>query len=385
MKGSLLFLLLFLVQIGQAQLFKKNLKVYSSKLKVSYQIRHEGNDSYLYVKTAANEVRIAFQTYRKYDGRDMLYNYERDFKGKPSNIYKIKIESKAPMYVLYLRVTNLDTRSYFSDLVQVNRLQENNQSIYLVNTTDDSPILNNYLSLEQEFKLEHRHDSIRHFYVKYFSAVQAAAHRPDGRPSKVFNPLKNFDEMYIIPRGKGLLLTEPGIYFVQTDSNSNKGIFLNCFANNFPAANSVDELITSLRYLTKQEEYEALLNAEDRKKELDRYWLGRRQSNTRDPKKAKSLIAIYYNRIQNANLKFTTFKEGWKTDRGMIYVVFGKPDIVRKYAAQEVWYYSSSRDRYPVELIFDRIGEQYLLKRSETLRRPWRAEINSWRKGAVNF
>ena len=39
--------------------------------------------------------------------------------------------------------------------------------------------------------------------------------------------------------------------------------------------------------------------------------------------KAKSLIAIYYNRIQNANLHFTTFKEGWKTDRGMIYVVFG--------------------------------------------------------------
>ena len=190
--------------------------------------------------------------------------------------------------------------------------------------------------------------------------------------------------MYKIPRGKGLKFTEAGLYFVQTDSNSNKGVFFNCFTTSFPVTNSVEDLVRSLRYITKKAEYEKILNSKNRKKELDQYWLGRRQTNLKDKKKAKSLISIYYNRIQNANLQFTSFKEGWKTDRGMIYVVFGKPDVVRKYAAQEVWFYQASQNRYPVELIFDRIGEQYLLKRSDELRRPWRAEINDWRNGSVN-
>ena len=34
----------------------------------------------------------------------------------------------------------------------------------------------------------------------------------------------------------------------------------------------------------------------------------------------------YYARVEEANLRFSAFKPGWKTDRGMVYVRYGEPD-----------------------------------------------------------
>ena len=40
--------------------------------------------------------------------------------------------------------------------------------------------------------------------------------------------------------------------------------------------------------------------------------------------RAKELIKNYYGRLQHANLFFTSYLEGWKTDRGMIFMIFGE-------------------------------------------------------------
>ena len=36
----------------------------------------------------------------------------------------------------------------------------------------------------------------------------------------------------------------------------------------------------------------------------------------------------YYRRVRFANEEFTQYKDGWKTDRGMIYILFGPPNQV---------------------------------------------------------
>lgn len=387
MKSLLLFFILCFVQVSFAQLYQKKLNVYSSHLQIKHKVFHKGSQSFLLIKcTNASFVRIEFKAYTDYNGREILYNYERNFRDATNKTYKIEIPVTVPIYVLQIHIIDLDKHNNtFKDLIPINRLQDNNQSIYLLDAVSQKPLLNNYLTPEQEFTLEHRLPATKQFYIKYFKTSFAAAAPPDGTISQKFNPLTNYDALYQVPRGKGLKLTEPGLYFVQTDSNSNKGIFLSCHTNSFPATTSIKDLSVSLRYITKQEEYENILYSKNQKLALDKYWLERRQTHSRNLKKAKSLIAIYYNRIQNANLQFTSYKEGWKTDRGMIYVIFGEPNVVRKYATQEVWFYQSNYDRYPVEFIFDRIGEQYLLKRNPQLREPWRAEVEHWRKGVVNF
>ena len=68
----------------------------------------------------------------------------------------------------------------------------------------------------------------------------------------------------------------------------------------------------------------------------------------------------------------------------MIYLIFVNPDVVRKYAEYEVWFYHPNHDRFQVEFVFDRLEKQNLLRRNDELLLPWSAEIMRWNKGAIN-
>lgn len=369
-------------------LYKKQLKLYRPKIPINYQVRHEGDSTFLFVQYPATvRMNIKFQVFERYDKSRALQSFERifspNYEGGDLVLQRIYVPTPLPLTALFLEITNLDARTYVSDIIPINKRQENEQSIYLNAASDGRPILKNRLIINQEFTIQHRNLSTRYFSIKHFRRPHAPAIPPDNRTARIFNPLTNFDGFYQVKRGQVLQFSEPGVYFIQLDSSDNKGIFVFCYNNDFPEMTRVDELLNSLHYITTPKERQNMLSLDDDKKALDSYWLSRRSSRETDIQLAKSLIATYYNRIQNANLWFTSFKEGWKTDRGMVYVVMGEPDIVRKYASQEVWFYHASRERYAVELIFDRIGEQYRLKRHPQLRHPWRIEIDHWRKGNV--
>ena len=54
--------------------------------------------------------------------------------------------------------------------------------------------------------------------------------------------------------------------------------------------------------------------------------------------RARSLIKTYYSRVEKANEMFTSHVEGWKTDRGMISIIFILQAMLENQNA-EVWYY----------------------------------------------
>ena len=55
--------------------------------------------------------------------------------------------------------------------------------------------------------------------------------------------------------------------------------------------------------------------------------------------KARELIRIYYTRVLYSNYYFTSYKEGWRSERGMIYIIYGPPDKVYKTSEGESWGY----------------------------------------------
>ena len=71
--------------------------------------------------------------------------------------------------------------------------------------------------------------------------------------------------------------------------------------------------------------------------------------------RARELIRIYYNRVFFSNYYFTSSKEGWKTDRGMIYVVYGQPHALYKSTNQEKWIYYNKSKSYTITFIFNKI------------------------------
>ena len=106
----------------------------------------------------------------------------------------------------------------------------------------------------------------------------------------------------------------------------------------------VDEAIDQMRYILSNEERSKLnkVRKKDREELFYSFW------SERDPTPETStneLMDQYYSRVRYANEHFTSFTPGWRTDMGMIYILFGPPnDIERIFMnsnrnAHQNWYY----------------------------------------------
>jgi len=192
-----------------------------------------------------------------------------------------------------------------------------------------------------------------------------------------------------------IMFPESGVYLCSVDRNSDEGYTFFNFGENFPSMTSPEVMIEPLAYLASEEEMNELRSSAKPKVSLDEFWI--KCGGNID--KSRELIRIYYTRILYSNYYFTSFKEGWRTERGMIYTIYGPPDKVYKGPDGENWGYrkpvlkSSWGGGFHLKedyLYFNfRVRQSkysdndYYLSRSETLVSYWDRAIASWRKGMV--
>lgn len=122
-------------------------------------------------------------------------------------------------------------------------------------------------------------------------------------------------------------------------------------SENYPAVQTPRELARPLIYLMEDDEYEELLsitNSDTLKAAIDRFWL----RNIQNSPKAKNVIRMYYERVEEANKQFSNYKEGWKTDRGMIYILFGPPWYVENNLDRRLWSFSYNRNDPDYNFLF---------------------------------
>jgi len=96
------------------------------------------------------------------------------------------------------------------------------------------------------------------------------------------------------------------------------------------------------------------------------------------------VIRKYFRSGELANNFFGSYKEGWKTDMGMTYIIFGPPDEVYRTGNTEIWTYKNMKSR----LIFNRAPsiyspDNFVLQRDKRLMEPWYYTIDMWRKNQV--
>ena len=143
-------------------------------------------------------------------------------------------------------------------------------------------------------------------------------------------------------------------------------------------------MILATRYIMAKKEFDICMSSPDKKLAIDKFWLDIGGSSER----AKELIRKYYGRVQEANKLFTSYQEGWKTDRGMIYVVFGAPNKVSKRKNGEVWTYGESGNPNAVFFQFIKVinpftDNDYTLERNESFKMPWYQAVDLWRQGRI--
>lgn len=175
-------------------------------------------------------------------------------------------------------------------------------------------------------------------------------------------------------------LQKEGLYFLQSDTSANTGMGLLLRNNYYPRPSTLKELIEPLVYITSKEEKQKLNEITD-KKSFDSFWL----ELTSSPERAKILIKSYYDRVTWANQVFTSFKEGWKTDRGMIYIIFGAPSKLIKLKDQEEWIYEEGGGAARIRFIFVKSPSvfsenYYVLVRKKSYDAAWFRTVDLWRK-----
>ncbi|MCS6804772.1 MAG: GWxTD domain-containing protein [Blastocatellia bacterium] len=117
-----------------------------------------------------------------------------------------------------------------------------------------------------------------------------------------------------------------------------------------------------VRWIITEEEraaFKKLATDEEREQFIEQFWL------RRDPNPdtiENEYREEYYQRIAYANQHFSSGIPGWKTDRGRIYIMFGKPDSIESYPSggsyqRPFWEGGGSTSTYPFEIWFYRYIE----------------------------
>lgn len=152
----------------------------------------------------------------------------------------------------------------------------------------------------------------------------------------------------------------------------------------FPHVRSVPYLIETTRYVTSRSEYERMNGSDDPKGALDAFWL----DCGNDEDRAANLIATYYGRVEEANRYFSGLQEGWRTDRGMVHIVYGVPNKVRRSGRSEWWIYGEEGSANTITFSFRHApteldANRYILDRSIQFRPTWDRMVTSWRNGRI--
>ena len=380
----------------------------SSQIHPSFRVYHNTDEqSLLLVKLFPNEllfsqantsgeflsrVSVQLQAYEIVDDKPvMVDSVTYPYTLKQENVgrrFLAQIPFKAEMGKRYqLRIVTRDLLRHdfnlrFVDVDKTSRFSDQN---FKISSQNNTPFFNNVLAEGSIYKIEHRDKSYKTIFIDYYKNETPL-------PSPTF--AKNIDErFYSKPDSTYIIDYTPGMYFAfsyeglfhfRFDTTVTEGLTIVNFGRDFPKVKTPKELVEPLAYLTTSADYEKLLAAENKKLAVDNYWLGIAGSTGR----ARELIRIYYNRVYYTNYYFSGNKPGWKTDRGMVYIVYGPPQNMEKGPDSEKWLYYFKGASSSITFTFNYKPnafniDNYELQRSESHDWHWREAVDTWRSGEI--
>ncbi|MFM9985034.1 MAG: GWxTD domain-containing protein [Flavobacteriales bacterium] len=180
------------------------------------------------------------------------------------------------------------------------------------------------------------------------------------------------------------LLIEKGMYFISADPEKKAGLLLSTSSVYYPEIKGLSQLTSPLRYITTKSEFEEIKSHYFPKKKIDEFWIECGGNKDR----ARDLIRIYYNRVEEANYYFSNYTEGWRSDRGMIHIVFGNPTRIVKQQTYETWIYGEEGQAGTLTFVFKKsenpnFPNVFVLNRDPGFKQFWEKQVTSWRSGRI--
>lgn len=197
-------------------------------------------------------------------------------------------------------------------------------------------------------------------------------------------PVKSPDSTFSYLAGDTVSFHKKGMYILRNIDQSNGGLCLINCGQYYPVVKTVADMLEPIKLIASNREYNELKNAENLKIAIDNFWFLKSENQ----KFAREQIRVFYNRVALANQYFIEDKEGWKTDRGMIYIMLGPPSVVNINATEEEWFYGENPDIAGILFIFDKYNNPYcgtvtVLRRDANYQSVWAQALQTWKGGRV--
>ena len=291
-------------------------------------------------------------------------------------------------YVIKVTLVDLLRKSSDEKILTVNKADFTNaQNFFIQDANSQHPILTPFFKKGNQVIINYTYRKVEKLFVEFFYRDFSLPLPPfsnAGRKTFEYQPDSSFTINLSDSSAANFTIEKEGFYFIKTVKSSQSGLTLYCFNESFPKVKTHEDMIEPLRYICSNKEFETMTTNPNAKEAVNQFWLEMADS----PDLAKMLIKNYYHRLEESNNFFTSYLPGWKTDRGMIFTIFGKPNIIYKDQNTETWIYGEENTPMSISFYFIKVlnpfsDNDFRLTRSPLFKNPWYGMVDNWRKGKI--
>lgn len=290
-------------------------------------------------------------------------------------------------FVLKITATDLNRDTQGTVFLSVERGSPGVRQDYLLLSERGVPLFGDRVEPGTPVRIRCEQLAGRTVTVQHFKA-------PEKLPTPVFvtqgesTPQVALDSTFTmqVSAAGDLAFTAPATGFdhFMLDTVSRKGFTLFTFNTAFPAVATSADMLPPLRYITSLKEWERLTTSPEPRKEIERFWTDAAGSRDR----AREAIDAFYSRVEIANRHFTSWTEGWRTDRGLVHIIFGTPNTIHRSGNTESWTYGEETNLMSLTFVFERregsfTDNDLVLRRDPLFKSAWYRNVESWRNGRI--
>lgn len=297
--------------------------------------------------------------------------------------FQIGIPTKAGSNVVAtLDIGSNQNPKVIRSLKPIERRTTQSEDYHLIKKSAQEMLYGPYLQLNKPYSIDVLYANLvdTFFLNKVINApkLPLPPHLPDNNEDLFLKT----DTTIVFSTKQGVSLAETGVYLLRNNLDTLNGFFLFAFGRAYPNFEDEADLLPPIRYITTEREYADLLNKPNVRNAILDFWTAKGGDITR----AKDLMNEYYSRVQYANRFFTSIRQGWQTDRGLIYSVLGRPSTIFKDYDKELWIYKTpqgERDFLFTKVPLPWCNNHYELNRNPAYEELWYTAVDAWRKGVI--
>ncbi len=342
-------------------------------------------------------VRISYEAYAEWNAKTLLDSASTLIQDSSTDTSEDKeLVGTLPLrpldrslYMLRITAHDLHRDNVTTTMVRVERQEEGIGQYFLpMDPGSGLPLFSDHLQPGQRVSVRSEFFSGRTLMGSHHPS-EPALPAPVFTTSGTSRPLPEADSLFTISvdateQRFELGLNEPGVYHLRSDSGNTTGLSIYALGEGHPYVGTSIDMLKPLRYITSLQEYERIATSSNVRQAIERFWLDA----AGDRERAREALRIYYSRVENANRHFTSHVEGWRTDRGLVHVIFGTPNSIYKSDISETWVFGEENNLMSLTFIFvKRIGpytdNDLVLERDPILKGAWYRNVESWRNGRV--